>query len=108
MRERIPSQSVDLIYLDPPFKSDQNYNLIYKTMTGKPVPEQAEAFCDTWDMDAEKEELARRIPQLMAENGVEDYSSAASSDRSITPAVGTCTATVRSLPSATRIGQHSV
>ncbi len=32
MREKIPSKSVDLIYLDPPFKSDQNYNLIYKTV----------------------------------------------------------------------------
>jgi len=73
MRERIPSNSVDLIYLDPPFKSDQNYNLIYKTLTGKPVPEQAEAFCDTWDMDAEKQELAKRIPQMMAENDVPDY-----------------------------------
>ena len=73
MRDRIPSQSVDLIYLDPPFKSDQNYNLIYKTLTGKPVPEQAEAFCDTWDMDAEKAELAKRIPQMMRDTGVEDY-----------------------------------
>ena len=53
--ERMPSASVDLIYLDPPFKSDQNYNLVYKTMTGKPVPEQAQAFCDTWEMDAEKD-----------------------------------------------------
>lgn len=65
--------SVDLIYLDPPFKSEQNYNLIYKTLTGKPVPEQAEAFCDTWDMDAEKEHLARTMPMLMREHGVEDY-----------------------------------
>ncbi len=73
MRERIPSNSVDLIYLDPPFKSDQNYNLIYRTLTGKPVPEQAEAFCDTWDMDAEKAELAKRIPQMMRDTGVEDY-----------------------------------
>lgn len=73
MREKIPSQSVDLIYLDPPFKSDQNYNLIYQTLTGKPLPEQAEAFCDTWDMDAEKAELAKRIPQMMADVGVEDY-----------------------------------
>ncbi len=73
MRDRMPSQSVDLIYLDPPFKSDQNYNLIYKTLTGKPVPEQAEAFCDTWDMDAEKAELAKRIPQMMRDTGVEDY-----------------------------------
>ncbi len=65
--------SVDLIYLDPPFKSDQNYNLLYKTLTGRPVPEQAEAFCDTWDMDAEKEHLARTMPMLMREHGVADY-----------------------------------
>lgn len=69
----MPKWSVDLIYLDPPFKSDQNYNLIYRNLTGRPVPEQAEAFCDTWDMDAEKERLARAMPGLMQEHGVEDY-----------------------------------
>ncbi|MBM4132731.1 MAG: site-specific DNA-methyltransferase [Nitrospira sp.] len=71
--ERMPLASVDLIYLDPPFKSDQNYNLVYKTMTGKPVPEQAQAFCDTWEMDAEKEKLAMSMPVLMREKGVDDY-----------------------------------
>jgi DNA modification methylase len=65
--------SVDLIYLDPPFNSKQNYNLMYKTMTGKPVPEQAEAFCDTWEMDAQKEEIARTMPVLMRSHGVDDY-----------------------------------
>jgi DNA modification methylase len=64
--------SVDLIYLDPPFKSDANYNLLYKNMTGKPVPEQAEAFFDTWELDAEKEEIARTMPVLMREHGVSD------------------------------------
>ncbi len=73
MRDRMLSESVDLIYLDPPFKSDQNYNLVYKTMTGKPVPEQAQAFCDTWDMDAEKEQIARTMPVLMREKGVDEY-----------------------------------
>lgn len=71
--ERMAKHSVDLIYLDPPFKSQQNYNLIYKTMTGKPVPEQAEAFCDTWEMDAEKEQIARSMPEMMRVYGVEDY-----------------------------------
>jgi len=65
--------SVDLIYLDPPFKSDANYNLLYKTMTGKPLPEQVEAFCDTWEMDAQKEAIARSMPVLMREHGVDDY-----------------------------------
>lgn len=70
---RMPKWSVDLIYLDPPFKSDQNYNLIYRTLTGRPVPEQAEAFCDTWDMDAEKQRLARDMPDLMRRYGVDAY-----------------------------------
>lgn len=65
--------SVDLIYLDPPFNSKQNYNLLYKTMTGKPVPEQVEAFCDTWEMDAQKEAIARTMPVLMRSHGVSDY-----------------------------------
>jgi hypothetical protein len=64
---------VDLIYLDPPFNSQQNYNLLYRTMTGKPVPEQAEAFCDTWEMDVQKEPMARSMPVLMREHGIDAY-----------------------------------
>ncbi len=69
----MPKWSVDLIYLDPPFNSKQTYNLIYQKMTGKPVPDQAEAFCDTWEMDTEKRELAKSMPILMREHGVPDY-----------------------------------
>lgn len=58
---QMPDACVDLIYLDPPFNSQRNYNLIYKRLTGQPVPEQEEAFCDAWDMDAEKEDLVRKI-----------------------------------------------
>jgi DNA modification methylase len=71
--QQMGRHSVDLIYLDPPFNSQQNYNLLYRTMTGKPVPEQAEAFCDTWEMDAQKEAIARSMPVLMREHGVESY-----------------------------------
>lgn len=73
MRQQMTKWSVDLIYLDPPFKSDQTYNLIYSKYTGRPIPEQAQAFCDTWDMDAEKEQLAKTMPVLMREHGVEEY-----------------------------------
>jgi DNA modification methylase len=73
MQRILHNESVDLIYLDPPFNSKQNYNLMYKNMTGKPVPEQAEAFCDTWEMDAEKVEIANHMPVLMQEHGVDDY-----------------------------------
>ena len=55
--KNFPNSSIDLIYLDPPFNSKKTYNLMYKTMTGKPVPEQVEAFCDSWTMDAEKQDL---------------------------------------------------
>lgn len=71
--QQMAKHSVDLIYLDPPFNSKKNYNLVYKNMTGMPVSEQADAFCDTWEMDAEKEELAKKMPILMREHGVEDY-----------------------------------
>ncbi|MCX8505052.1 MAG: DNA methyltransferase [Alphaproteobacteria bacterium] len=70
---QMEQNSVDLIYLDPPFNSQRNYNLIYKNLTGKPVPDQAEAFCDTWEMDAEKEERAKYMPLLMREHGIDDY-----------------------------------
>jgi DNA modification methylase len=71
--QQMPKGCVDLIYLDPPFKSNKDYNLLYRTMTGKPVPEQAEAFCDTWEMDAEKEKLIRTLPILMKKHGIDDY-----------------------------------
>ena len=66
------SESVDLIYLDPPFNSQRSYNLIYKQATGLPVPEQEEAFCDAWEMDAEKEAMARDMPIMLQQNGVDD------------------------------------
>jgi adenine specific DNA methylase Mod len=62
----MPDQCVDLIYLDPPFSSQRNYNLIYKQATGLPVPEQAIAFCDAWELDAEKDQLARELPGVLA------------------------------------------
>jgi DNA modification methylase len=34
LRRYIPPESVDLVYLDPPFKSDQNYNVLYSEHPG--------------------------------------------------------------------------
>jgi DNA modification methylase len=61
-----------LIYLDPPFNSQRNYNLIYKQLTGLPVPEQEEAFCDAWELDAEKEELIREMPGELLRHGADN------------------------------------
>lgn len=63
--QEMPENSVDLIYLDPPFNSQRTYNLIYRQITGRPVPEQEEAFCDAWELDAEKAELARKMPVVL-------------------------------------------
>ncbi|MDE0471955.1 MAG: DNA adenine methylase [Ekhidna sp.] len=62
---KLPDNSIDLIYLDPPFNSKRTYNIMYKNMTGQEVPEQIEAFCDTWEMDAEKQELLNNMVVTM-------------------------------------------
>lgn len=48
LREEIPDESVDLIYLDPPFNSKRDYNAIFKDATGAAAPAQIKAFTDTW------------------------------------------------------------
>ena len=68
----MPSASVDLIYLDPPFNSNRQYNAIYKDETGRQLPDQIEAFCDMWELDAERERAIRQMPVLMRENGIDD------------------------------------
>ena len=65
LMKELPSDSIDLIYLDPPFNSKRNYNVMYKSMTGLEVPEQVEAFCDTWTMDAEKQSLLDNMLDTM-------------------------------------------
>jgi adenine specific DNA methylase Mod len=45
---------------------------MYKSMTGYPVSESAEAFCDTWSLDAEKEDKLRNIKILMKEYDIDD------------------------------------
>ena len=67
-----PSACVDLIYLDPPFNSNRQYNSIYKDETGRPLPDQIEAFCDMWELDEERERAIRTMPVLMRENGLDD------------------------------------
>jgi len=46
--EYFPNASVDLIYLDPPFNSNQVYNVIYREPTGSDSSAQVKAFKDTW------------------------------------------------------------
>ena len=48
LREYIPSESVDLIYLDPPFNSNRSYNVLFKNESGTASEAQLTAFDDTW------------------------------------------------------------
>ena len=48
LRESIASESVDLIYLDPPFNSNASYNVLFKAPAGEQSQAQIEAFEDTW------------------------------------------------------------
>ena len=48
LKEKISDESVDLIYLDPPFNSNRAYNILHKN-SGEESPSQIEAFNDTWN-----------------------------------------------------------
>jgi len=55
MREYIADHSVDLVYLDPPFNSNRDYNLLFKTPKGQQADAQIMAFEDTWHWDKQAE-----------------------------------------------------
>lgn len=48
LRDSIKDDSVDLIYLDPPFNSNASYNVLFKGPQGNDSTAQIEAFDDTW------------------------------------------------------------
>ncbi len=48
LQAHIADESVDLVYLDPPFNSNRDYNVLFKEQTGAPAEAQVKAFTDTW------------------------------------------------------------
>lgn len=63
LRDSIAADSVDLIYLDPPFNSQANYNVLFKGSSGKGADAQIEAFEDTWHWG---EEAERAFAEVLA------------------------------------------
>lgn len=51
LRRYIRDETVDLIYLDPPFKSNQDYNVLFAEQDGSRSAAQIKAFQDTWRWD---------------------------------------------------------
>lgn len=64
LRRHIKDETVDLVYLDPPFKSDQDYNVLFAEH-GVKSPAQIQAFEDTWQWD----QVAARAFQEVVEGG---------------------------------------
>jgi site-specific DNA-methyltransferase (adenine-specific) len=48
LREYIKDESIDLIYLDPPFNSNRSYNVLFKDQSGNASDAQIAAFDDSW------------------------------------------------------------
>lgn len=55
----MPTESVDLIYLDPPFNSNADYGLLYGTQRGGPSKAQAHAFDDMWSWGEDAQDALR-------------------------------------------------
>ncbi len=70
--DRFPNGFVNLIYLDPPFNSSQDYNVLFKERDGTRSAAQVRAFKDTWWWDTE----ASRTYTEVVEHGPEQVSKA--------------------------------
>jgi site-specific DNA-methyltransferase (adenine-specific) len=71
LRQYVPDRSVDLIYLDPPFNSSANYNVLFKEQSGKQSVAQITAFEDTWHWSQESEDTLRDLVATAPERVIE-------------------------------------
>ena len=61
-----PDASVDLVYLDPPFNSNADYNVLFREASGEASQAQFHAFTDTWNWADAAQTLFRisgRLPE---------------------------------------------
>lgn len=61
LQEYIQNESVDLIYLDPPFNSNRSYNVLFKDESGHDSEAQLTAFEDTWHWDMASASVYEKI-----------------------------------------------
>jgi DNA modification methylase len=61
LRQYVENESVDLVYLDPPFKSNQDYNILFAEKDGSRSAAQIKAFEDTWQWDQAAAEAFQEV-----------------------------------------------
>ena len=59
LRRYVKDETVDLVYLDPPFNSNRNYNVLFKDESGVEADSQITAFEDTWHPRGSGENISR-------------------------------------------------
>jgi len=67
LRRYVKDESVDLVYLDPPFNSRQGYNVLFAEKDGTRSASQIMAFEDTWEWN---QESARAYEQVVESGGL--------------------------------------
>jgi DNA modification methylase len=71
LRRHVAAESIDLIYLDPPFNSNRSYNVLFRSRGGEEAQAQIQAFDDTWTWSPEArltaEELITTAPSKVAD-----------------------------------------
>jgi DNA modification methylase len=61
LRRYVKDETVDLVYLDPPFNSNQDYNVLFAEQDGKRSSAQIKAFGDTWRWDEGAARACREV-----------------------------------------------
>jgi DNA modification methylase len=65
-----PDASVDLVYLDPPFNSNADYNVLFKEASGGASQAQFHAFTDTWEWTRDVDDTYRQFVDTCRNAGV--------------------------------------
>ena len=66
LRRYVADESVDLVYLDPPFNSNATYNVLFAEHHGEKAASQIKAFEDTWTWDLSAEWSYKQTVELLA------------------------------------------
>lgn len=66
LRRHVKDETVDLVYLDPPFNSNATYNVLFAEQSGERAAAQIKAFEDTWQWD---QEAARQYEEVVEAGG---------------------------------------